>query len=443
MIGQDWQYQFLASSPCGAQLFYSLDPGSVDAGLQIGALTGVMTWNPQIEASLSPVVTVSDDRNNIVQSQAYSLSSVPSATNTPPSFDPDAPAPSGPAVVGMPFTYQAVATDPDGDKLEYSVDTAGVSIDADTGLLTWTPTVAASDMTITVSVTDHRSPAVTKDITLSVIDGPTNHAPQFTSTSAPTPTVGYAYQAQIVATDGDGDPIAYYLSGAPEGMTINRDTGLISWIPTSADPVTFQVFAEDGRGGVTTLPNPITLTPNASFPSYDPPVFDTATLNGPAVARSLWQQKILAHDPNGSPLTFSLDVGSPDGMKIDPITGVLTWTPGADQADFMPGFPSANFTVTVIDDIGFSSTSPSYAVGVISGQTNQPPAIQRNARTEIQVGRNYVYLPQASDADGDPLTWTLVNTVTSAARRGAARPGHSRHDNSRSTEPASRHGHLL
>ena len=91
---------------------------------------------------------------------------VTSATDNAPVFKSTPPA--GPAVVGLPFTYQAVATDQDGDKLTYSVDSAsaalGVTIDPNTGLLKWTPTATSSSTTITVSVTDNRSPAVTQPV---------------------------------------------------------------------------------------------------------------------------------------------------------------------------------------------------------------------------------------------------------------------------------------
>ena len=60
------------------------------------------------------MVTVSEDRGNSVQPHTYSLYFVISVTNHSPQFT--SKAPRGPAVVGIPFTYQVLAEDADGDK---------------------------------------------------------------------------------------------------------------------------------------------------------------------------------------------------------------------------------------------------------------------------------------------------------------------------------------
>src|SRR5262249_39803898 len=39
-----------------------------------------------------------------------------------------------------------------------------------------------------------------------------------------------------------------------------------------------------------------------------------------------------AHDPDGDPVTFSLDAGAPAGASIDPTTGAFSWTPTVGQA---------------------------------------------------------------------------------------------------------------
>jgi hypothetical protein len=60
----------------------------------------------------------------------------------------------------------------------------------------------------------------------------------------------FTYQAQ--ATDADGDRLSYGLEGAAEGMTIDRDSGRLTWSAPSGflgdQPVT--ITADDGHGGV-------------------------------------------------------------------------------------------------------------------------------------------------------------------------------------------------
>ena len=65
---------------------------------------------------------------------------------------------------------------------------------------------------------------------------------------------GGTYLYQVRAEDPDGDPVTYRLEGAPAGMSISRDSGLITWqVPDSVpeqNPPQFTVLAEDGHGGV-------------------------------------------------------------------------------------------------------------------------------------------------------------------------------------------------
>jgi hypothetical protein len=41
---------------------------------------------------------------------------------------------------------------------------------------------------------------------------------------------GKVFTYQVQATDPDGDPLVYSLKSAPAGMTINSNTGLVTWI---------------------------------------------------------------------------------------------------------------------------------------------------------------------------------------------------------------------
>ena len=64
-------------------------------------------------------------------------------------------------------------------------------------------------------------------------EGPTNHRPTINSTPPTTATVGITYNYQVMATDADGDSLAYSLNTAPdERMVIEVNTGLIIWTPT-------------------------------------------------------------------------------------------------------------------------------------------------------------------------------------------------------------------
>jgi hypothetical protein len=132
--------------------------------------------------------------------------------------------------LGVEYTYDVDATDPDGDTLTYSLTTkpTDMTIDENTGLIRWTPTLRDTYVVV-VEVSDG-SLTDTQSFPISVVDQP----PVINSTPVTTAEVGVAYTYDVDATDPEGDTIYYYLVVSPTGMTIDENTGLISWTPSAA-----------------------------------------------------------------------------------------------------------------------------------------------------------------------------------------------------------------
>jgi hypothetical protein len=75
-----------------------------------------------------------------------------------------------------------------------------------------------------------------------------NRPPQITSAPSMTVEEGI-YTYAVKAMDPDGDPLRFRLSQAPEGMTIQSDTGLIQWKVSAERPsVDVGVLASDEDG---------------------------------------------------------------------------------------------------------------------------------------------------------------------------------------------------
>lgn len=71
----------------------------------------------------------------------------------------------------------------------------------------------------------------------------TAEAPKITTSSLPSGTVGQSYSAEMEAT---GSPkITWRLSGAPAGLTIDKDTGKITGTPTKSGTFKVTVYAEN------------------------------------------------------------------------------------------------------------------------------------------------------------------------------------------------------
>ena len=146
----------------------------------------------------------------------------------------------------VPLTFQAVATDPDaGQTLTYSLSTdapPGASIDANSGVFTWTPTEAQGPgaHSFNVRVADNGTPSriTTERITVNVTE--VNRAPVLATISNITLNEGSPINAVGSATDPDlpANTLTFSLdAGAPAGATIDPLTGVIAWVPSEAQGI--------------------------------------------------------------------------------------------------------------------------------------------------------------------------------------------------------------
>ena len=98
---------------------------------------------------------------------------------------------------------------------------------------------------------------------------PGNTPPVVNSPGAQGGAVGVAVTAlQIVASDGNGDPLTYSATGLPAGLSISA-SGLITGTPSAAGTSSVTVTANDGRGGTgsTTFSWTIAAVPDTTAPT--------------------------------------------------------------------------------------------------------------------------------------------------------------------------------
>ena len=141
--------------------------------------------------------------------------------------------------------------------------------------------------------------------------------------------------------------------------------------------------------------------PVGPVPTNQTPII-TSTPITTATVGAAYTYNVTATDPDGNTLTFSLTI-IPPGMTINSSTGLITWTPTT----------SGNYNVTVeVSDNGFpvKSITQSFTIHIVGqpGPTNQPPTITSTAITTATVGQAYSYDVEATDPDGDTLTYFLV-----------------------------------
>ncbi|WP_219892165.1 putative Ig domain-containing protein [Chamaesiphon polymorphus] len=186
---------------------------------------------------------------------------------------------------------------------------------------------------------------------------------------------GKNYQYQIQAEDLNGDSLSYKLLSAPSGMAIDPSTGLVSWNTSAGEIGNYQLVVEvsDERGGIVQQNyNLAVITP----PPNRPPVFTSNPLVD-ANINSEYKYQATAKDLDGDVLTFSL-VNKPIGMVIDASTGVIKWTPDAQQF--------GNYDVTVkVDDGKGAVANQIYKIAVANAVGNSVPIITSTPITEFGI----------------------------------------------------------
>ena len=129
----------------------------------------------------------------------------------------------------------------------------------------------------------------------------------------------------------------------------------------------------------------------------------TSTPITTATVDILYTCDVEATDPDGDTLTYSLTT-NPSGMTINSTIGVISWTPNSDQI--------GDHSVTVEVSDGSLSDTQSFIIKVgttpVSPTENEPPAITSAPITTATVAILYTYNVNATDPNGDTLTYSLT-----------------------------------
>lgn len=116
----------------------------------------------------------------------------------------------------------------------------------------------------------------------------------------------------------------------------------------------------------------------------------------------------VANDADGDALTFSI-TNKPSWAAFDTATGALTGTPANTDVGTTSGI-----VISVSDGIASASLA-SFNLQVTAVVVNNAPTISGTPDTNVSAGTAYSFTPVASDADGDTLTFNIINMPSWAA----------------------------
>ncbi|WP_163340812.1 Ig-like domain-containing protein [Desulfopila sp. IMCC35008] len=321
-------------------------------------------------------LVVSDTNGGSSETDSVTITILP-APNEPPAISADQQ-----HVVmneGNTLSISISATDPDSDQLSLS----GTSIpdnaefvlsneDSNLGTFTFNPGFDQAGTYQVVFTAEDPSGAKTA-LTVEIQVDNTNLPPQITSTAITTATEGIPYEYDVIASDPDGDQLILTTVNGPIGMTVDQQNKQLYWTPTGAQvgDITVGIQVADVEG-LTDLQE-FTI---AVQPVNDPPeLISTPIVTGEAFI--LYSYQVLAVDPEDDQLTFSLQ-DQPESMFIDPLTGLITWSPGESEVG------SHAVAVTVSD--GKATTIQTYVLQIEAAKDRTPPRIDLIAPAQVQAG---------------------------------------------------------
>jgi hypothetical protein len=128
----------------------------------------------------------------------------------------------------------------------------------------------------------------------------------------------------------------------------------------------------------------------------------SGTPQSSVMAGSAYNFLPVASDPDGDSLRFSIR-NRPSWATFSSTTGRLQGTPQvADVGSY------SNIVISVRDRRRTTSL-PAFSITVTALPTNTAPTISGTPATSVMQGTQYTFQPTASDANGDLLTFSIVN----------------------------------
>ncbi len=399
-VGELYQYKAQAYDPNPNQKVRYLFT-QAPYGASIDTITGQLNWTPsntQVGSNKFTVRAVDSTINSRYQTFYVNVTSA--SSNTAPVINSTAIVN---AFAGFEYSYRVKATDAEGDYLTYSLISApaGMNINSLSGEVSWLVTNGdIGNVDVVVNVSDESGLTAEQAFTLNIT---LNSAPSINSTPQHTIVKGSTYLYDVEASDVDGGTLSYALIQAPTGMTIDENSGLVQWVTTAPNlgehAVTVNVT--DAFGAYAEQSFVINVLDGVAFNAS--PIITSAP-NGNGIFNAQYSYQITATDTDGDSVNYLLNT-APSGMSINPISGLIEWTPSTSQSS------SYDVVIRVEDGRGGYATQ-SFSVTVSDGSViNSLPVISSTPGFSAKVTYLYEYQVQANDADGDSLSYSLTTSL--------------------------------
>ncbi|MFI4879949.1 MAG: beta strand repeat-containing protein [Steroidobacterales bacterium] len=391
-LGVAYSTSLVATGGTGSDT-WTLTSGTLPAGLVLNATNGAISGTPTAAVSKASLTFKVTDSGIPAQnaSATLTLTIAPATLQITTTTLPN-------GQVGAAYSAPLIAT---GGTTAYTWSLAsgtlpaGLSLDPATGIVSGTPSAAASGTSLTFRVTDSEVPAqsATASMTITI----TAAMLKITTTSLPGGQVGKSYFTTLSATGGT-TPYTWSLpiGTLPAGLSLDPVKGVISGTPTattSATSLTFRVVDTGAPAQTATATLTLTIAPAAL-------VITTSSLPNGRVGAS-YTTTLAAAGGTGA-YTWLLTSGTlPAGLTFS--AGTISGTPNATAS-------ATPLTFKVMDSgVPAQSASVTLTLSVDPGVL----IVTTTSLPNGQVGASYTATLAAAGGTA-PYTWSITSGVLPA-----------------------------
>lgn len=308
---------------------------------------------------------------------------------------------------GQLLTFTVSATDPDSSVIKITAPglPTGASFIESSRVFSWTPNFdQAGNYTVTFVAADDATPALTDTKTVQIVVTNTNRAPR-ADTKTVTTNEDTAVPVVLSGGDPDGDTITTMVVTQPQRGALSGTAPNLTYTPNKDVNGTdsFSYKTNDGKLDSALAIVTINITPVNDAPVLNVPGPQTVN-EGVKLSFNLMATDV----DTGQTLVFSSS-NLPNGATLSP-DGMFMWTPTNKQA----GAYTVNFTVT---DNGTPALNNSKTVQIT---VNNPAPVAVGQAVTLDEDTPKAIVLGVTDADGDALTYTIVNPPQHGTLSGTA-----------------------
>jgi hypothetical protein len=289
------------------------------------------------------------------------------------------------------FVYDVNATDPEGDDFEFSDNTFLFNINANTGIINFTPVFAhGGSYAIQITATDNNSQENSTTLNLEIIE---NYAPRLLPIDDMVVGQDQGFTLAVNATDSDNDYINFTINDSLFTLVWNNETHAnFSYFPTGNGSFPIKLWAHDEHRAY----NSTTFLINVSYYNFDPTL---DAISSPQIAKIDQEYYYLVNASDGNngieTLTYSDNTTLFD---INSATGVINFTPELADRD--------NYTVNIsVCDDG-APVKCDWQTVEFEVTYNRNPILMDPGDQEAYEDVEFYLLLNSSDPDYDTLIFS-------------------------------------